>query len=418
MTTGLTRELSALADESTNYADAGVAIAADQRYRRRRAAAVPVAAGLAALLAVGVAGVRAATSTGHRGSPADTRTVLVLPRVVTPPDGTVPPLPTGHGVGPAVLVYRACPSTCPAYLVTTAGRTYALDVPDKSLDPQPGLQAQIQDLDVSLSPDGRYLATTVGGRLTIRDLTGTGVRREPFGRVGTWSPDGRFVLIGFPFPGGGWLPGDEIPNTNWRVDLRTGAEVPVDRAGLLMGDAVNDSGRVFTATQSIDPTAIDIQHELPADGETVVYAHSLLRPDEALSLVRAVSKPDGSGGEADWSEVVYGPDNRVAVTAFDNRTPYGHDPARSAVVRSDTVTGVATLRAALQPHAGRPFFLGDRLVYPAQAGRSDPIDLYGLTDSGGSVLISQLPPTAEYFVPGMDITEVGTAYFGVRGFTA
>ncbi len=419
MSTDLAQELAALADESANYADARAAIGAAQRHRRRRAVAVPVAAGLAALLAVGVIGVRAATSTGNRDVPGDVPAALALPPVVTPPTGYVPPLPTDRGVGPAVLAYRACPSTCPAYLVTATGRTYALGTPDRDANPLVATAAQVQDLAVSLSPDGRYLATTTNDATTIRDLTGTGVRREPFGLILAWSPGDRFVLVNGPHPGVAWAPAKELGlTTYWRVDLRGGTGTPVDPTGRLWGDAVADSGQVFTATQSIDPTAVDIQHELPADGETVVYAHEVLRPYEAVSFVQVESHPDGSGGESDVLEVVYGPDNRVAVTAFDTRTPGVGAVIRTSVVLSDVVTGRATLRAALPAHASRPFFFGDRVAYATQAHRTDPIDLYGVTRDGGSVLLSQLPPTAEYFVAGMAITEVGTAYIGVPGYTS
>lgn len=255
MTTELTRGLATLADESRDYTDAGAAVAAARRHRRR-AIMLPVAGGLAVVL---VAAVVASGPAAVRTRPADPKTevVLTLPPVVTPPTGDVTPLPADRAVGPGVLAYRPCPTTCPAYLVTTSGEVYGIDVPHWAPGVGVGLTYRVRDLAVSLSPDGRYLAISVGDTTTVRDLTGTGVKEVSIGNVVAWSANDRYIV-----------------NFVDRVDLWTGT-VTVIRT---MDNGVTDGGQVLFD----DPQTTTIVRSLP-DGSTVIDAASVLREGETLS---------------------------------------------------------------------------------------------------------------------------------------
>jgi len=150
-----------------------------------------------------------------------------LPGADAPP----PPLPADRAVGRGVLVYRPC-ADCGAWLVTESGERY--DVPAA---PEPPTTAPALDASpmaaapppppppdpmfgLRLSPDGRWLARSGYGGLTLRDLTGTGVQLLGTGEAGAWSADGRFLVVDSR------VPGTDTARTEL-VEVATGARWPV-----------------------------------------------------------------------------------------------------------------------------------------------------------------------------------------------
>lgn len=136
-------------------------------------------------------------------------------------------LPRDRGVGPGAMVFGGERRGAEAkILVTSAGAMYQI--------PLTG------DPDVSLSPDGRWLAASQPdrGALVLRDLTGTAEHRFPGidWKVRAWSHDGRYAVIA----------GDSRVVAPLRVDLTTGEQRAV-RGGTARWNAVGllPSGEVF-----------------------------------------------------------------------------------------------------------------------------------------------------------------------------
>jgi len=379
MSTDLRRSLAELADESNDYTDAAAAVAAARRYRRRMVA-VPVACVVAVTL---VAAVVAATRPSRDAAPVEPvpdRTTagptelvkLALPKVVTAPTGAVPGLPANRAVGQGVLVYRPCPMTCPAYLVTVSGKTYEIDVPHVTPGVNTLRNQRQRDLEVSLSPDGRYLAISKGDHTTFRDLTGTAANDLPLENVVAWSPNDRYVA-----------------NFEKKVDLSTGVVTPTRTAF----SALTDDGQLLDTT-TVDSRSIRVYPVEPGAGAgTVLDVSPAMNPGEAVFVV-----PDPQRDNSEkWYETAFGPGNVVAVTLF------AQDPVlrRSAVAIGTDVTGTLGLRANLHPDGAVPFFLNDHVAYTTQLAPSTPIKVYSVSDDGGAVLLSQLPAGAEFFIAGM-----------------
>lgn len=127
---------------------------------------------------------------------------LVVGGVAWHGGGTTPPapidsatrLPTDHavGVGEYVQPHFASDGSTPtnATLKTRSGTLYVA----------PGRIGPTQaTLGTPLSPNGRWLVTSIGRQVVVRDLTGrTMYRTKAAGRAGVpvaWSPDGRWLVL-------------------------------------------------------------------------------------------------------------------------------------------------------------------------------------------------------------------------------
>lgn len=145
------------------------------RRQRRLARVAPVA--LAVAVATGLAAVWLPLRSSNVDSDAAAMTPW-LPQRLTVPEQVPPTLPTDHGVALGSLVYQTGDKST---LVTEDGRQYRL----------PGAGDGL----LGVSPDGRWLATTSGDKVLLRDLTTTGgIQIAGHGggaKAASWSPDGR-----------------------------------------------------------------------------------------------------------------------------------------------------------------------------------------------------------------------------------
>ncbi|MFI7108518.1 hypothetical protein ACIBK9_19595 [Nonomuraea sp. NPDC050227] len=121
-------------------------------------------------------------------------TVASPPHVVRPP-AQAPALPVTGPAGRGLLVYTACQSQCPTFLLLADGRQFLLGA--RTVSP-PG--------NITLSPDGRWLGQPVRGGYEVRDLLGVAVHRlEPPAGGGAdsayspwaWSADSRRLIVGY-----------------------------------------------------------------------------------------------------------------------------------------------------------------------------------------------------------------------------
>jgi hypothetical protein len=173
----------------------------------------------AALVAVGLAACRvrsAAPEEPVRPAAAGVDEVFTeLPARLRPP-AEAPELPTDRGVGRAALVYQLTDPDSferDIYLVTRTGEHVRLgDTPSR---PGPA--------DLSLSPDGRWLAAKRDDRWSVRDLTGTAELGVPVVYdLWLWSTDARSVLLGIPGPDGRAFAVMDLPDGTVRhLDVRT-----------------------------------------------------------------------------------------------------------------------------------------------------------------------------------------------------
>ncbi|WP_214324466.1 hypothetical protein [Nonomuraea sediminis] len=183
-----------LDQDAHNYADAGKVIRLRSRRRTRRALA---AGSIAALVVVGGVAVQQRLSrppavTATVASPAidpPAETPTVVSPVIDPP-AAARSLPPGKVGARGVLVYAACQYGCPTYLVLADGRQYELDE---------------RIVDLSLSPDGRWLGHHTENGYELRDLLGGTAEeipapqdRKPNSVLApwAWSADSRLLLLG------------------------------------------------------------------------------------------------------------------------------------------------------------------------------------------------------------------------------
>ncbi|MEU1723022.1 hypothetical protein [Nonomuraea sp. NPDC005692] len=177
-----------LGRDARDYADAGRALGTLRTRRTRRAL---VAGSAAVIMAVG--GLAAYQARSPAGPDAAV-TVAAPPHTVQPP-AQAPALPATGPAGRGVLVYTACQSQCPTFLLLADGRQFLLGA--RTVSP-PG--------NITLSPDGRWLGQPVGGGYEVRDLLGVAVHRlEPPAGGGAdsayspwaWSADSRRLIVGY-----------------------------------------------------------------------------------------------------------------------------------------------------------------------------------------------------------------------------
>ncbi|RSM99599.1 hypothetical protein DMB42_42680 [Nonomuraea sp. WAC 01424] len=180
-----------LGQEARDYADADRALAA-LRTRRTRRTRRALVAGSAALVVI--AGGLAAFQARSPAAPDATVTVVSPAHAVEPP-AQAPTLPATGPVGRGALVYTACQSQCPTFLLLADGRQYLLG--ERTVSP-PG--------NITLSPDGRWLGQPVKGGYEVRDLLGDAVHRlEPPAAPDAdsayspwaWSADSRRLIVGY-----------------------------------------------------------------------------------------------------------------------------------------------------------------------------------------------------------------------------
>ncbi len=372
-----------LARRAGEYGDPNAAIAAARR-ARRRSLLVPVvlAVGLAAASGTVVA------SRGHRSSlplpqpaPAASST-LTLPPQVTQPQTQVPYLPADRAVGPAVIAYRACPRSCPAYLLMADGTQYQLQLPSLAAGCCDSWSPATRDLPVSLSPDGRWLAVSDGLSLRIRDLSGTDVRTAQLADVVAWSPDDRYLL-------------GDCPSGRCRADLDSSALAAMDPRAA----GVDRTGRVSAAFASLVPTTVDIQMTDP-DASAAISGGKILGGSEALWLPTDSNDPSSPSGHVD---VAFGSGSWYAATVYDmsSRRP-------KALLIGNDADGSIALRANLPDGAGPPFFFSGQATIAVQPAPTDPIKLLGVAP-GGLVELSTLRPRAEYAVAGQGLAAAGPA---------
>ncbi|WP_433242630.1 hypothetical protein ACQPYK_38415 [Streptosporangium sp. CA-135522] len=177
-----------LDQDTHNYADAGRALSV---LRRRRAGKAALVAGSAAVLVIaGGIGLQQRLS-----GPPDVATTLASPTHVIKPPATAPRLPSAGSVGPGAMVYTACRSACPTFLVLQNGQQHVLG--ERTVNP-PG--------NITLSPDGRWLGQPTTGGYEVRDLLGgtvhtlqppAGGREDSAYSPWAWSADSRRLILGY-----------------------------------------------------------------------------------------------------------------------------------------------------------------------------------------------------------------------------
>ncbi|MFI6315964.1 hypothetical protein ACIBG8_00510 [Nonomuraea sp. NPDC050556] len=238
-----------LDQDARDYTDAGRALGTLRARRRRRA----VVAGVLAI-ALGV-GVQQWLSPRGDGTATVASAPPSVPAIQPPADA--PPLPVTGPVGRGALVYTACQSACPTFLVLTDGTQRLLG--QRTVYP-PG--------NITLSPDGRWLGRPVDGGYEVRDLLGSAVHHlEPPVGGGAdsayspwaWSADSRRLIAGYHASGN--------VSSYVVLDLSNGVHTPLsvpegqEPVGLL------PSGAPILLTSSPSPrNRLTLQH----DGKTVV----------------------------------------------------------------------------------------------------------------------------------------------------
>jgi hypothetical protein len=300
-----------------------------------------------------------------------------LPAQVRDPEQQVVTLPTDRGVGRALIAYRSCPHTCATYLLLDGGTQYRLATPSLAPECCATWSAVERDLPFSLSPDGRWLATSTGDRVTIRDLTSSAMRQaDRIDDVLAWSPGADFVI-------------GDCRNGICRVDLRTGTVSPIDPRA----HGVDDTGRVMTAFPSLATSSISLQITDP-DASAEISGDRVLHGNEEFSrLENGVNQVEVAFGAAGW----------YAAIAFDlnNGVP-------KALVLGNYTDGSIAGRTDLPAGAGQPFFIGLEATFPAQAAPAEPVVLFGVAP-GGLVARSTLPARAEFTVAGQGLAAAGPA---------
>lgn len=177
-----------LDQEVRDYADADRALATLRTRRTRRA----LIAGSAAVMVI-VGGLVAfqARSPVDR----DAAVTVTSPTHAVEPPAHAATLPSTGPVGRGALVYTACQSQCPTFLLLADGRQYLLG--ERTVSP-PG--------NITLSPDGRWLGQPAQGGYDVRDLLGGAVHRlePPAGADAdsayspwAWSADSRRLIVGY-----------------------------------------------------------------------------------------------------------------------------------------------------------------------------------------------------------------------------
>ncbi|MGW2161368.1 hypothetical protein [Nonomuraea sp. NPDC001699] len=125
----------------------------------------------------------------------DAAVIVASPAYAVEPPAQAPTLPSSGPVGRGALVYTACPSRCPTFLLLADGRQYLLG--ERTVSP-PG--------NLTLSPDGRWLGRPADGGYEVRDLLGGAVHRlePPTGGDAdsayspwVWSADSRRLIVGY-----------------------------------------------------------------------------------------------------------------------------------------------------------------------------------------------------------------------------
>jgi hypothetical protein len=233
-----------LDEDVRNYADADRALGALRTRRTRRALIV----GSAALLMI-VGGVAVQQ---QLPGPSDSVPTAASPtHAVAPPD-EAPALPVTGPVGRGAMVYTACRSQCPTFLLLADGRRYLLG--ERTINP-PG--------NITLSPDGRWLGRPVEEGYEVRDLLGdtihtidpwTGGADDSRCSPWAWSADSRRLVIGDHIDGDVRAYGVlELPDGRTeKLDATTGRE-PV---GLLPSGALLLLDQSQYGEQSLDSVTL------------------------------------------------------------------------------------------------------------------------------------------------------------------
>lgn len=147
-----------------------------------------------------------------------------LPAQLQPP-ARVADLPSDHAVGQAALMYHEHIDTNTydpnrrtfeqkdVYLVTRSGEHFRVGRTPEQTGP----------LDLSLSPDGRWLGSKRDGRWRVRDLSGVAEYEVPDGYVlWLWSTDAGSVLLVKPSVGDRTFATMALPGGGVRLlDMRT-----------------------------------------------------------------------------------------------------------------------------------------------------------------------------------------------------
>ncbi|MET8373531.1 TolB family protein [Micromonospora sp. DT68] len=193
----------------------------------RRAAAVSAVLVVLAAIGVVVWGVATQREAPTPAAGAEFEPVLsTLPAQVRPPAQAVD-LPTDRGVGRGALIYHQ--QTDPedldptgatferhdVYVVTVSGEQFRVGRTPEGVGP----------LNLSLSPDGRWLADRRDGRWRVRDLTGTAEHEVTSEyELDVWSTDARSALFMKPDMDGRGYAVMALPDGEVRqLDMRTSA---------------------------------------------------------------------------------------------------------------------------------------------------------------------------------------------------
>ncbi|MEU5904472.1 hypothetical protein ABZ780_08860 [Micromonospora sp. NPDC047467] len=319
--------------------------------RGRPAAAV--GAVIVVLVAAGVVAWGVAT---RRDEPASTAGAVVEQVLTTLPPQLQPPatavdLPTDRGVGTGALIYH--PKTDPGdldptgknfeqhdiYLVTVSGEQFRIGRTPPNVGP----------LNLSLSPDGRWLATKRDGRWRVRDLSGTTEHEVMIGyELSVWSTDARSVLLVKPdedsrdyaamaLPDGEVRPlGVRTSGVAWGVAFIDGRELAVYEWQMLGGTSASSE-----LTIKLTDVVTLVTRTLTLGGQT---------PSGRVPDVPVFGWHAGGSPTAIWAQV----------NLSDPRSTGTSTGLQQALLGVDVTTGAATTRIEMTTIAGQTaeWFLG------------------------------------------------------------
>lgn len=290
----LRKALPLFAEQAGQYADAQAVLSRAGRSKARRAtlvaalALVPIAVGITLYALRGPD--TAPPPLTPPPSPSSSPAVVVPSRI----SSTVAELPTDRGVGPAALLLRRQWKFIEMDVVLPDGRRYH--------HKEPGIGWGVE---ISLSPDGRWLVIAKRDETLVRDLTGTTVRRLARTTGLAWSPSGAYLLTSYSmgrdpltetvYSVPDWTP-HPVPKLAW-----TGGVLAVLDTGEVVGLTGRPTGNVVAMevvsplTGARRPLTVDLSAMASADERPVVTADAL---DYAFQtrIGYLVPAADGSAG--------------------------------------------------------------------------------------------------------------------------
>ncbi|TNH28244.1 hypothetical protein FHG89_15800 [Micromonospora orduensis] len=264
-------------------------------------------------------------------------------------------LPTDRAAGPGALIYHRKISTGrydpgsrsfeqnDVYLVTRSGEQFRIGRTPADTGP----------LNLSLSPDGRWLAAERDGRWRIRDLSGTAEYEVAAGyEFWLWSTDARSVLLAEPSAAGRAfatmaLPGGDVRLLGLPLSALGGEVAFIAGRELAVYDA--NPLESVSATQDLTLSLRDVL--TGSSRNLTVIGSGQLRPGEAVGPMVALWRTGGDPPTI-WMEV-----GRPDLVPAD--LPEGPLVAPSvALLGVDVTSGAPMTRVEIPSTGGRQLCLG------------------------------------------------------------